>query len=191
MWRTRFRVNSYYIVAWISRKSLLKAGAWSEGEVTATGHQPRTAYFLNEHSNIWPNWPGDWAIFLLLTCMVHLTVCSFHITYAFQSESPLYSCLNVKEILPRSRTQNNLVLKRTLNHLAKLVKWLSCVLSTYLYGAFYCMFLSCHVRVSEWIHTLYLPEHQGTPCPEEVRNLKVKGLQLDWNPQSLSSWTST
>ena len=24
------------------------------------------------------------------------------------------------------------------------------------------MFLSCHVRVSEWIHTLYLPECQGT-----------------------------
>ena len=30
----------------------------------------------------------------------------------------------------------------------------SCVLSTYLYGAFDRMFLSCHVRGSEWIHTL-------------------------------------
>ena len=50
--------------------------------------------------------------------------------------------------------QNHLVLKRTLNHFAKLAKWLSCVLSTYLYGAFDCMFLSCHVHVSEWIHTL-------------------------------------
>ena len=27
-----------------------------------------------------------------------------------------------------------------------------------------CMFLSCHVRISEWIYTLYLPEYQGTPC---------------------------
>ena len=26
-----------------------------------------------------------------------------------------------------------------------------------------CMFLSCHVRVSEWIHALELPECQGTP----------------------------
>ena len=43
--------------------------------------------------------------------------------------------------------QNHLVLKRTLNHLAKLTKRLSCVLSTYLYGAFNCMFLSCHVGV--------------------------------------------
>ena len=24
----------------------------------------------------------------------------------------------------------------------------------------YCMFLSCHVRLSEWMHTLYLPECQ-------------------------------
>ena len=27
------------------------------------------------------------------------TVCSYHVTYAFQSESTLYSCLNVKEFL--------------------------------------------------------------------------------------------
>ena len=78
-----------------------------------------------------------------------LTVCSYHVTYAFQSESTLYSCLNVKELLARSRceilnlidcnwtrTHSHLVHKRTLNHLAKMVKRLSCVVSTYLYGAF-------------------------------------------------------
>ena len=27
-----------------------------------------------------------------------MTVCYYHITYAFQSESTLYSCLNVKEL---------------------------------------------------------------------------------------------
>ena len=37
-----------------------------------------------------------------------------------------------------TRTHNHLVLKRTLNHLAKLAKWLSCVGSTYLHGAFDC-----------------------------------------------------
>ena len=60
-----------------------------------------------------------------------ITVCSCHVTYAFQSESTPYSCLNVKELFARSRrkiwrlsdynwtgTQNHLVLKRTLNHLA-------------------------------------------------------------------------
>ena len=31
-------------------------------------------------------------------------------------------------------------------------------MSTYLYGGFDCMFLSCHVGLSEWIHTLWLPK---------------------------------
>ena len=66
------------------------------------------------------------------------TVCSCHATYAFQSESTLYSSLNVKELPARSRrkiwslsdcnwtqTQNHLVRKWTLNDLAKLVQWLS------------------------------------------------------------------
>ena len=35
--------------------------------------------------------------------MIKTTVCSYHVTYAFQSESTLYSCLNVKELLARSR----------------------------------------------------------------------------------------
>ena len=33
------------------------------------------------------------------------TVCSCHVTYAFESESTLYSCLNVKELLARSRRE--------------------------------------------------------------------------------------
>ena len=90
MSRTRFRVNPHSIVAWMSRNSLLEAGA-----------------------KFW-----------------NLSDCNW------------------------TRTHNHLVHKRTLNHLAKLAKWLSCVVSTYLYGAIDCMFLSCHVRVSEWIHTL-------------------------------------
>ena len=98
-----------------------------------------------------------------------------HVTYAFQSESTLYFCLNVKELFGRNRrdiwslsdcsgtrTHNHLVFQRTLNTLAKLTKWLSWVVSTYLYGAFDFMFLSCHVRISEWIQTLYLTECQGT-----------------------------
>ena len=48
-----------------------------------------------------------------------------------------------------TRTHNHLAHKRTLSHLARLAKRLRCVVSTYLYGAFDCMFLSCHVRVSE------------------------------------------
>ena len=33
------------------------------------------------------------------------TVCSCHVMYAFESESTLYSCLNVKELLARSRRE--------------------------------------------------------------------------------------
>ena len=43
-----------------------------------------------------------------------LTVCSCHVTYAFESESTLYSCLNVKELLART----------------SLAKWLSVRLRT-------------------------------------------------------------
>ena len=60
--------------------------------------------------------------------------CYYHVTYVFQSESTLYSFLNVKEFLARNkgnicslcdsngiRVQNFLVSKRTFNHLAELV----------------------------------------------------------------------
>ena len=58
-------------------------------------------------------------------------------------------CLNVMEL--------HLACKKTLNHLAKLAKWLSCAQSTYyrvLYS-FDCMLLSCHVQFSGWIYTLH------------------------------------
>ena len=168
--------------------------------MTATGLEPTTTYFVNEHSTICPNWPNDWAVFWVLICTVHLIVCFDHVTYEFESESTLYSCLNVKELLARkrrhiwrlsdrngTRTNNHLVRKRTLNHLAKLAKWLRFVVSTYLYGAFDSMFLSCHVRVWEWIHTIQLNEWQGTPCLKQAPYLMIKWLQRDSNPQPLSS----
>ena len=34
---------------------------------------------------------------------VFLIVCFYHVTYEFESESTLYSCLNVKELLAQSR----------------------------------------------------------------------------------------
>ena len=77
-------------------------------------------------------------MFWVLICTVSLTVWYYHVTYTFQSESTLYSCMNVKEPPTRNRrdvwhlsdskeirTQNHLVRKRTLNHSAKLTKWLS------------------------------------------------------------------
>ena len=82
------------------------------------------------------------------TWFKNVSVCSYYVTHALQIESTLYRCLNVKELLTRGRREiwslndcnwtrtHHLVYKRTLNHLAKLAKWLVCVLKTYLYGAF-------------------------------------------------------
>ena len=35
-----------------------------------------------------------------------------------------------------------------------------------------CMLLSCHVHVSEWIDTLWMPRCQGTPCSKQMQYLK-------------------
>ena len=117
---------------------------------------------------------------------MHFNVCSYHVTYMLQSESTLYTCLDVKDLVAKSsryiwslsdckgtRTKNRLVHKRTLNRLTKLAQWLSCVVSTYLYGAFDCVFLPCHVRVSEWIHTLEIPECQETACSKQAQYLRL------------------
>ena len=49
------------------------------------------------------NWPNDLAVLWVLIFAVHLTVWYYHVTYSSQSESTLYSCLNVKELLARNR----------------------------------------------------------------------------------------
>ena len=64
------------------------------------------------------------------------TVHYYHVTHVFQSESTLYSFLNVKELLAQNRrdlwilidsngiqTHNPLARKRTLNHLVKLAQF--------------------------------------------------------------------
>ena len=56
MSRTRFRVNLYSIVVWMSRNSLFETGAISQVSVTATGLEPTTTSFVNKHSTISPNW---------------------------------------------------------------------------------------------------------------------------------------
>ena len=97
-----------------------------------------------------------WCIWLYVL-IISLTSFRMHL------HSTLYSCLNIKEPLAQNRRNlrslydckgirmmNHLVRsKQTLNYLAKLTKWLSFALSTYLYGVFNCMFLSCHEGFSE------------------------------------------
>ena len=45
----------------------------------------------------------SWAALWVFICTVHLTVCPYHVTYAFQIEITLYSCLSVKELLAWNR----------------------------------------------------------------------------------------
>ena len=87
-----------------------------------------------------------------------------------------------------------------LSHFGSCLRWWGNLLEFRWYGVINeiqifsfpnCMFLSCHVRVSKWIHTPYLPQCQRTPCSKQARNLKVKWLQLDSNPEPLSSLMNT
>ena len=80
------------------------------------------------------------------------------------------------------RTHNHLVRIRTLKHLAKLAKLLSCVVWTYLCGEFECILLLCHLRVSDWICTFYSPECQITPRSKQGSYLKFKWQKRDSNP---------
>ena len=42
-------------------------------------------------------------LFNIFVTRVYLTVCSYHVTCTFQSESTLYSCLNFKELFAQKR----------------------------------------------------------------------------------------
>ena len=53
------------------------------------------------------------------------TVCSCHVTYAFQSECTLYICLNVKELLARNRRDIWSLSEHIVKCTASLAKWLS------------------------------------------------------------------
>ena len=45
------------------------------------------------------------SVFLEEIKLIAIDCMFYHVTYAFQSESTLYSCLNVKELLARSRRE--------------------------------------------------------------------------------------
>ena len=100
-------------------------------------------------------------------------VCSYHVTYAFQSESTLYSCLSVKERLAQNRrdiwswndcngprTHNHLVRKQNFRyraclkqgvpwHLGNYRVWIHSEMRTW-HGK-NIQYLSCFYRV--WIHS--------------------------------------
>ena len=99
--------------------------------------------------------------------MVHLTVCYYHVTYEFQSESTLYNLpecqgtpwskqpwywsLSDNNVI---RTHNHLVRKGTLNHLAKGIQAEACnfIKKEALAQVFSCEFC-------EFLRTPFLTEH--------------------------------
>ena len=63
----------------MSRNYLLKTGPMSEIYVTATGFEPTTAYFVNEHSTSWPDWPvwlNSWVFIYKLSSCGFVSLCS-------------------------------------------------------------------------------------------------------------------
>ena len=133
-------------------------------------------------------WPNDWAVFWVFICMVHLTLCFCHVTYAFQSKSTLQSCLNVKEIVVWSRCeiwslcecnwtrmQNHLVCKRTLNH-----HW----------AMFWVLICAVHLTVC-FCHVTYM--FQSKSILYSCLNVKEVLAQSRWKIWSLSdcNWTWT
>ena len=59
--------------------------------------------FVDEVKYFSLNYAWKKRLFHIFVTRVYLTVCSFHVTCAFQSESTLYSCLNFKERFARNR----------------------------------------------------------------------------------------
>ena len=126
----------------------------------------------------------------------------FYISELFWAQhiSLNWKFLNFKELLVRNRrdirslsdcngarNHDQLVCKRTLNHLAHMAKWLSYVVSTYLYCAFDCMFLSyqvLHVRISLdaiFVGAMVLlgqsrESWSSMARPDHVQNLQIKML---------------
>ena len=161
---TRFRVNPHCIVCLNDEEILAPSSCYisslsSRNEIPTHNHLIRKRKL--DHLPKLAKW---------LSCLLSFYMYGAFIIMSRMSlrNNPLsIVCLNPKEPLPRSRRQiwslndsskirshNYLVCKRTLNHVAKLAGWLSCFVSTYLYGAFDCVFLLCNVRDSEWIPTL-------------------------------------
>ena len=81
------------------------------------------------------------------------------------------------------KVENDILIKKYLER----ISWFNFIRINPDEKYFNCMFLSSHISFSEWIHSLQLPECQGNPCSKQARNLRIKWLQLNSNPQPFSS----
>ena len=89
-------------------------------------------------------------VYVIIMSRMHFRV-NLHSIVAWMSRTPWLEQVRIWMLNESNgiRTHSYLVCKETLNYLAKLAKRMRYVVSTYLYGAFECMLLSCYVRGSE------------------------------------------
>ena len=109
---------------------------------------------------------------------MHLIVCCYHVTYGFQSESTLYSLHECQGARSRHhiwslsaskgiRTDHQLVLEQTLNHLAKLAKRFMCVVSI--------LFVRCiWLYVIIMSHTSFKMNSHSVVCPNVKELLALR-----------------
>ena len=85
-------------------QSSQESKTYSNQIVYRTQTFPALLIFL-EFNQRWSTFSTSGDVFRTQSNIKDGTVCSCHVTYAFQSEFTLYSCLNVKERLARSRCE--------------------------------------------------------------------------------------
>ena len=71
--------------------------------ITIMGNHLNELMFVDEVKYFSLKYAWKKRLFHISITRVCLTVCSFHVTCAFQSESTLYSCLNFKELFAQNR----------------------------------------------------------------------------------------
>ena len=127
---------------------------------------------------------------------IKLTVCSYDVTYVFQSESTLCSCLNVMELLVRNSrdiwrlsdcngtwTHNHLVHIWTLNHLAKLA------IRFCTWGQIWSWLSKDMQKVSQSWHLQYLVQIKLIVCSYHV-TYTFQGESTLFSFLSLVAWMS-
>ena len=116
-------------------------------------------------------------------------ICSYHVTYAFQSESTLYSCLNIKELLAPlrrheiwslngcnwTRTLNHLVHKWRLSHLAKLAS-LAKLLSVCLWTKWLWVWVQLQ-SVKNYVNLIYVNQSKIQICRSIINMIQKQRTQ--------------
>ena len=98
-----------------------------------------------------------------------------------QKSRDIWSLIPSNEI----KTHNHFFREQTRYHLAKLIKRMDFVVSSYMYDEFHFMLLSCHIHVSEWIFSLNLPECQEILPQNRSKTWRLSVCNTIWTQNHL------